>query len=418
MASLRLSQQDQLRLSGDLGPAQQFAMNLIVNVARSCKAQELIDIRQAHLVGSYHSGRGNLALLKFLSQHRTRVVVPTTLNASTEDLFQNKGVYHSPDQINTAEVVDYYRELGCELTLTCAPYQLERQPQFGEDIAWAESNAVVYANSVIGARTNMTVQYLDLCAALTGRVPKIGLHLEHNRAAQVVYELKDIPSHWREDDAFFQLLGFHIGRSCGDKIPLIIGLPKHTHVDQLRALGAAAAASGQVKMFHALGLTPEAKSLDQALQGNENLPHFPVVPEDISRALNSLGGPPSREIRSVCLGTPHFSYDEFQGLIKVLGQRCVQPDKALIITTSRHNLERLGHQAQKLRDQGVTLVADRCCYYPNRLAEIRSPVATNSAKWAYYGPGNLGITTHFGRMESCVALATGSPHDEAEFWHV
>jgi predicted aconitase len=417
MFALKLSHQDQLRLTGDCGAVQQFAMKLIVSVAQSRRVTELVDIQQAHLVGSYHSGPANLSLLGFLSQQHTQVSVPSTLNASTQDLFQGAATDPSPTMCSTTQVINCYRQLGCEPTLTCAPYHLERTPQFGENIAWAESNAVVYANSVIGARTNMTVQYLDLCAAITGRMPKFGLYLDENRRGQVVYRLDKIPPHWLEEDAFFQLLGFHIGRHCGQKIPVLVGLPTDTHVDRLRSLGAAAASSGQVQMFHAVGLTPEANSLEQALHGQLNTPSFEVIPEDIHQALDLLGGPATQNINTVCLGTPHFSYDEFQTLIELLAGRHIHADKTLIVTTSRHNLEKLGSQAQTLRDQGLILVTDRCCYYQEQLAEICPPVMTNSAKWAYYGPGNLGIETHFGRLSSCVDLATGKTHNEREFWY-
>jgi predicted aconitase len=416
MTAVRLTHLDQLRLAGDYGPAQRFAMDLLVRVARNQRATSLVDVTQAHLVGSYHSGPGNLALLQGLTQQQAQVVIPTTLNASTEDLYQAAPA-NTQDYRHTCAVVAHYQALGCELTLTCAPYHLPRRPHVGECIAWAESNAVVYANSVLGARTNMTVQYLDLCAALTGRMPAYGLYLDHKRRGQCVYDVQDLPARWLDDDGFFQLLGFHIGRRCGQHIPVLLGLPKTTHRDQLRALGAAAAAAGAVNMLHAVGLTPEATSLDHALHNTAPLHTETVTRADILHARAQLGGRLDVEPESICLGTPHFSFDEFQQLINLLGDRPVLPNKALVVTTSRHTLAQLGGQAQTLTERGVTLITDRCCYYPSQLAQVRSPVLTNAAKWAYYGPGNLGIEARFARLPTCVAIATGQAQHEEAFWH-
>ena len=417
IASVRLTDEDQARLAGENGPVLRMAMELLTRTALNHRATALISISQAHLVGSYHSGPGNLKLLDWLANHNARVVVPTTLNASSEDLLHDTAVGDSADYRNTCRVVDRYRALGCEMTLTCAPYHLERRPVFGEPIAWAESNAVVYANSVIGARTNMTVQYLDLCAALTGRMPAFGYYCDDQRRGQVVYHMDELPGHWLADDAFYQLLGFHVGRDCGHRVPVLNGLPTDVTDDQLRAFGAAAAAAGAVQMFHAVGITPEAPTLAATLHHQCADRSAEVLRTDILNARARLGGEMQGAPNSICLGTPHFSYLEFQQLIAGLDNRRVLPNKTLVVTTSRHTLERLGQQAKQLESLGVTLVADRCCYYQRQLEQVRSPVITNAAKWAYYGPGNLGVSAQFARLTTCIAWAVGLPNDEEAFWH-
>lgn len=411
--SLQLSSHDQMCLTGDLGPVKRFAMELLVRVARNTGALRLLDIRQAHLVGSYHSGPGNLQLLRWLSEQGAKVVVPTTLNASSEDLLQPVA---SDDEFQaTQQVVGYYQQMGCQVSLTCAPYHLPEPPVFGDNVAWAESNAVVYANSVLGARTNMTVQYLDLCAALTGRMPAFGLYLDQNRRGQWVFDVRELPARWLTDDGFFQLLGFHIGRMAGQKIPVIIGLSRITD-DQLRALGAAAAAAGSVNMVHVVGHTPEAPTLEAACGGLSPEATCRVSTEQILAARAALGGNLQDEPDSICLGTPHFSLPEFDRLIELMANHRVLPGKSLVVTSSRHNLAALGAAAQRLTDAGVTLVADRCCYYPRKQAQIGQRVMTNAAKWAYYGPGNLQVSSRFARLETCVAFATGRQSDEEAFW--
>lgn len=413
---LQLSNRDQMCLAGDLGPVQRFAMELLVRVGRNYEAHQLIDVKQAHLVGSYHSGPGNLKLLDWLADCNAKVVIPTTLNASSEDLLSPTNV--DAEFLHTTQVVQRYKDMGCEVSLTCAPYHLPKPPAFGDCVAWAESNAVVFANSVLGARSNMTVQYLDLCAALTGRMPEFGLYLTANRRAQFVFELDPrLPKRWLTDDGFYQLLGFHIGRQCGQKIPALLGVPSSVTEDQLRALGAAAAAAGSVNMIHVIGVTPEAKNLDQACQGKLPEQRFVIARKDIAAARRALGGESDFMPDSICLGTPHFSVPEFDRLLTLLKGNTVAAGKSLVVTTSRHNLDALGARAEKLRQLGVTLVADRCCYYPRRIDAIGTRVMTNAAKWAYYGPGNLQIKVQFARLETCVAAATGAAHDENGFWN-
>ena len=202
----------------------------------------------------------------------------------------------------------------------------------------------------------------------------------------------------------------HGNEGCGQTMPTTVT------DDQLRALGAAAAASGAVQMFHAVGITPEAPTLDAALQNEPAQAYVNVAPFDIQQA-RALLGKPDFNARSICLGTPHFSFAEFQQLLALLGDTPVASDKTLVVTSSRHTLQQLGQDAAKLTALGATLVADRCCYYQHQIAQVRSPVLTNAAKWAYYGPGNLGVQTGFARLATCVAQAQGKQASEEDFWH-
>ena len=166
----------------------------------------------------------------------------------------------------------HYVEMGCRETWTCAPYQLVERPGFGEQIAWAESNAIVFANSVLGARTERYGDFIDICAAITGLVPEFGLHTDEGRLATVVIEVRGVPDATRGRDTFFALLGHVVGRQVGTSVPVIDGIDRATE-DQLKALGAAAASSGAVAMFHMVGVTPEASTRRDALGGR--LPSAP-----------------------------------------------------------------------------------------------------------------------------------------------
>ncbi len=162
-----------------------------------------------------------------------------------------------------------YVAMGCRATWTCAPYQLPERPAFGAHVAWAESNAIVFANSVLGARTDRYGDFLDICCAITGRAPAAGLHLDEPRRARVVFRLRGVAAGLLADEAAHAALGHLVGRAAEARVPAIDGLPPPpvTTEDHLKALGAAAASSGSVAMFHAVGITPEAPSLAAATGG-------------------------------------------------------------------------------------------------------------------------------------------------------
>lgn len=167
--------------------------------------------------------------------------------------------------------MDAYVRIGCWPTWTCAPYQLPGRPLFGEQVAWAESNAIVFINSVVGARTERYGDFIDICAAITGRVPEHGLHLTENRRAEVVFDVSDLSPRSVATDLFWALLGYVVGARAGNLVPAVVGAPTDVSEDALKAFGAAAASSGAVALFHIVGVTPEAPSVDVALQGHNPL---------------------------------------------------------------------------------------------------------------------------------------------------
>ena len=219
---------------------------------------------------------------------------------------------------NGARLMRAHVELGCAPTFTCAPYQSASRPRFGAQIAWGESNAIVFANSVIGARTNRYGDFIDLCCAMTGRAPAFGLHLSENRAARAVVEIASIPDDW-DNERLAVAVGHAIGRRCGGLIPAIVGLPREMNEDDLKALGAAAASSGAVALFHVVGVTPEAPDLETACGGLDPELRLRLTAEDLRAAARSLStvadGAP---LSAVSLGTPHFSIFEFARLMPLL----------------------------------------------------------------------------------------------------
>ncbi|MBA3630008.1 MAG: DUF521 domain-containing protein, partial [Actinobacteria bacterium] len=185
---MELEDRDRRFLDGGEGEAARLAMRIIVTLARVNGAPRLIDVSRAHIDGCLYHGRAGLDFARRLLTDGGRVSVPTTLNVASLDLLHPGLVRADGATTDRArELMDAYVAMGCEPTWTCAPYQLPARPGLGEQIAWAESNAIVFANSVLGARTNRYGDFADICAAITGRVPDAGLHRRANRRAEVVF---------------------------------------------------------------------------------------------------------------------------------------------------------------------------------------------------------------------------------------
>jgi len=300
-----------------------------------------------------------------------------------------------------------YQKMGCQPTFTCAPYQTEFRPAFGQQIAWGESNAIAFANSVIGARTERYPDLLDICAAITGRVPAIGLHLTENRAGQVWFRLNGVPMHLQAEDSFYPVLGYVMGQLAGDRIPVVTGLQVIPTEDQLKALGAAAASSGAIALFHLVGVTPEAPTLDAAFQGRTPQQIVDIALEDLRAARRALTTAEGEKLDMVVLGCPHFSLAEFNQLAALLvGQQC-HPEVRFLVTSSR-KMVALAEEAgllEPLRRFGGQLVVDACVLTSPMLPPEVKVLMTTSGKCAYYAPGLLNTQVVFGGLADCVRSA-------------
>jgi predicted aconitase len=383
-------------------------MELLLGFAEAVAAPAFIAAEAAHIDGCLYLGEVSLDFVDHLVGLGGRVLVPTTLNVGSVDLI-HPDLFGGSPRIGEAgaRLMRAHEALGCLPTFTCAPYQTLFRPRFGAQIAWAESNAIVFANSVIGARTNRYGDFIDLCCAITGRLPYYGLHLVENRRARLLVEIEGIPAEWRGDTERLAICVGHIlGRRCGDRIPAILGLPPATTEDDLKALGAVAAASGALALFHAVGLTPEASTLDAAVQGERPEARLILRPDDLRATLAALSTvPEGSALSAVCLGTPHFSLAEFARLMPLLDGP--GPVVDVYINTARSLLPELAARGwvQRLEDSGIRLVVDTCTYVTSILRDLSGAVMTNSGKMAYYAPGNLGIEIAFGSLEECVASA-------------
>ena len=404
--SLDLSPLDRELMSGAHGGGAAFAMRLLARFAEAVGAPAFIDIEAAHIDGCLYLGRASLDFVQRMSSLGGKVRVPTTLNVGSIDLIHPE-LFRGPkeDAENGAKLMAAHVELGCAPTFTCAPYQSIHRPRFGAQIAWGESNAIVFANSVIGARTNRYGDFIDLCCAMTGRAPAYGLHLKENRVARALVEVDSIPVDWDPEQAAVAV-GHIIGRRCGRLVPAIVGLPPETSEDDLKALGAAAASSGAVALFHVVGVTPEAPDLETACGGVKPELRLRLTADDLRDAARSLSSvDDGAPLGAVSLGTPHFSVAEFARLMPLLdGER---PLVDIWINCSRATLGEIRERGweEKLRAARVTLVADTCVYVGTLTRFGNGAVMTNSGKCAYYAPANLGVEVAYGSLAECVASA-------------
>jgi DNA-binding GntR family transcriptional regulator len=267
--TLRLTPVEQAMLDGSEGEGVALAMRIVTGLARVRGAEELVDVTGAHIDSCLYHGRAGLDFAEKLVDLGARVRVPTTLNVGSLDLLHPGTVRadaEHPELLTAGRaLMDAYVALGARTTFTCAPYQVDARPAVGEHVAWAESNAIVFANSVLGARTDRYGDFLDISAAITGRAPRAGFHLDEARRADFVLDVTAVaPERWH-DEAWYAVLGYLLGRQARSRVAAIVGLPATTSEDDLKALGAAAASSGGVGIFHAVGVTPEAPMLESVL---------------------------------------------------------------------------------------------------------------------------------------------------------
>jgi predicted aconitase len=407
--TLRLTDVDRAMLSGEAGPATGWAMEILVAFAEAVGAEALIDISQAHVDGCLYHGQASLDFVERLAGQGGRVCVPTTLNVGSIDLIHPELMaMGEAAQAPGRRLMRAHEALGCRASFTCAPYQSLSRPRFGEQIAWGESNAIVFANSVIGARTNRYGDFIDLTCAMTGRAPAWGLHLDENRCGEILFRLAGFPASLAAGDALYVGVGLVVGAKAGERVAAIEGLPRPRDEDQLKAFGAAAASSGATALFHAVGITPEALSLSDALHGGAPARVETITPADVKDALQRLSAvADGAPIVAVCLGTPHFSTGEWARLFDLL--EAIEPRRGvpIYVSTGRETLQGLDPDRLRRAEErcGLVAVVDTCTYVTAILGDLSGAVMTNSGKWAYYAPANIGATVAFGELADCVASA-------------
>ncbi|KQV42774.1 MULTISPECIES: aconitase X [unclassified Rhizobium] len=411
-SALDLTEDDRAMLDGRDGVAVQLAMRITAAMAAQQGATKLIDVVQGHIDGCIYASPANLTFAEKMADMGAKVRVPTTMNAISVDRanWEKQGV---PQDFGdpAARLADAYVRMGCRPTFTCSPYLLDSAPKTGEAIAWAESNAVIFANTVLGARTAKHPDFLDLLIALTGRAPLSGVYLEEHRKARRVIDV-DLPENI--DDAFWPLVGYLAGRAAPDRIPHLRGLAagKPTR-DDLKALCAAFGTTSAAPMLHIEGVTPEAE--DAAAPEADRAS---ITRADMTDAWTMFNDGPA-EVELVAIGSPHASASECRTLADALGDRKLHESVAVIVTAGRDVMAEAGDVLARLRASGVQVLPDLCwCSISEPVFPPKTrTLITNSGKYAHYGPGLSGRTVRFGNLADCIeAAVTGRVPQRLPAW--
>ena len=405
---MRLTDEEKSILEGKHGEAQRIAMSILVELGELFGADEMMKVSQVHLDSTIYMVDAGVEFAERLAELGGKVAVPTSLNPAAIDQIRWKEYRTPPDLLEKCRRLERaYLKMGTTPTWTCAPYQQGMIPRFGEQIAWGESNAIAFANSIIGARTNRYGDLMDVCAAIIGKVPKFGLHLTENRKAEVLIRLKGITIEMLDYDAIYPLLGFLLGEMTGDRVAVIEGIPQNVKVDSLKAFSAAAASSGAVGLFPMVGVTPEAQTLEMCLQGKRPKEVMEIIPRMVRDTEERLSTVRDNVTDLVTVGCPHFSFSEFRNLARLMEGKKVHGSIVFWVFTSRTVygwLDNCG-MLKDLKDSGVMVFTDGCpLQYPKKTWNFNAAM-TDSAKFANYCFSQTGLDVAYGSLEECVETA-------------
>ncbi len=373
-----LTEQEERILGGEEGEGRRLAMELLVAVGEAFDAERMIPITRAHVATSAQEGDTYWA--SRLADGGARCVVRTTTNPPWDyEFFSGLAELQDWEVSLLHRTVDAYRRLGAVLSFSCTPYVLDNVPSFGEHVAFSESSAPPYVNSVLGARTNREGSPSALAAAVLGRTPYYGLHIEENRKANYVVKV-EAPLRGPFD---YGLLGIHLGGVVGSGIPYFSGIKGTPSREDLIYLGAELATSGSVAMYHIEGFTPEAR-----LKGNDvigDAETLEVGIEDLRDTMERWSESGGR-ISSVILGCPHYTYEQLVEMSRILRGKRIHPSVDLYILTSKHALEmaRRSGVLGVIQAAGGRVVADTCIDQPVFRKYERTLGCTDSFKNAYY----------------------------------
>lgn len=407
-----LTEYEKEMLDGVHGEGIRMAMEILVKMGELYGADRMMPVKRAHIDAAAYTTiwDAGTEFIEYLADNGVKCAVPTTINPLSRDI-KNWKILGASDEfaLKSKRLEDAYLKMGVIPTWTCAPYQCTNAPHFNEVVSWSESNAVNYVNSVLGARAERLPDMVDVCCAVTGRVPAYGRYLDENRKGDMLFRLEGFDDTWFQDSKDFAILGYYIGEIVVNKVPVIDGLPKRTMPDDLKALSAAAASSGAVALFHAVGLTPEAPTVEAAFHGDLQYEIHIITPVDMDVMENRLNTAFGNKVDMVLMGCPHLSANEIaEAAALIKGKKVCERTEFWIMTSeTQYNLAVRSGDAQILEEAGVIITKDTCLM---EMDEGNSRwkdknLVTNSGKSAQYAPAINGVRIRMASMAGCVSAA-------------
>jgi predicted aconitase len=404
-----LTDEEKRMLSGERGEAVRLSMEMLTKVGTIYGAERMLEIKSAHAVASYPHLVASVELMESFAMAGGQFAVPTTVNPSHLPLnFDKWKDLPEPEDLKekSTRLVKAVEKMSVIPTYSCIPYFQGNLPRVGEHIAFAESSVISFVNSVLGARTNRNAEgMIEIAAAITGRTPEFGMHLEENRIGNVLAHVEYTPQGLYE----YHTIGYIIGKNFGDRIPVIEGLPEGTTANQLKVLGASAAGRGAVPLYHAVGLTPEAKTKRQAFRGRKPIAEMNITRKEIESALEEITTYRGGDLDAVLIGCPYPILEEVRELALLLQGRKVKEGIKFCLFVSKDVVEwtrQMGYM-EVLERAGVDVFQGDCILYcPVTLWGWKN-VATNSAKLANMLPSDpTYLDVLFVDTKECVEIGT------------
>ena len=407
-----LDKKEEKMLSGEYGPAVELAMKAIVKVGDVVNAQRLVPIVSSHIgnAGFLSKFETYASVIKRLVEYEARVKVPTSENPYPYDSRTPLGPpekFGIPEAFKKKSLDQHYRALGVIPTSTCTPYYYGNIPRFGQHISWEESSAVIYVNAVLGARTNRESILMDLLTAIAGRTPYHGLHLDENRRGEILCTIEKEKSTVVD----YPVLGYCVGKIVGTKVPVLDGLPRDVSTYNLKNFGAAAASTGAVGHFHVVGVTPEAKSLEDAFRGEAPTDKIEIGSSEIRETKQEMSSFEEGEtIDAVFVGCPHCSFEEVARVARILNGKKLKVPFWIYTHDGARELSKKLDYSEIIEASGAKLVAG-CPHSITKFApydEMR--FMTDSGKMSYY------MSVVHGSLEDCIKSAVEGKVVRSQKW--
>jgi predicted aconitase len=402
-----LTKEEERMYNGECGELIEWAMKTIVAWGEVFNAKRMVRIDCAHCSCSAYMVDGKKSILDFmgdLAKSKPRVVVPATCQVASTDMVDWKNLnipeYVAEGQLKLRDIIE---GMGPAPTWTCAPYLVGNIPVAGSNIAWCESSAIVYANSVFGARTNRECGQSVWFASFIGRTAEYGLRLDENRRARV---LIDVTANLK-NETDYGALGYFGGKVAGLRIPAFKGIKKIPTVEDFMQVSAALATTGGVPMFHVLGITPEARRDNEAFGGEKPEETIEFGEEELKKTYERIHSGSGDKVDFVFLGCPHATYHQVKSAAEMLEGKKIKKDTTLWIATARQTrnlIEKAGY-GDVIRAAGGKIICDTCPAAALEIGFKPQVMVTNSFKQAHYVPGQFKADSIASDMKSCISAA-------------